>query len=97
MTAGQTSRFSSSAPARPLFYLDLAKPMRRLRDTEQVKDFLSPDGVTKVLISRSNFMKELVEAFPEGVPAEPTVKEKINPWEKQKDPFVAWIIPDKGK
>lgn len=51
----------------------------------------------QVLISRSNFMKELVEAFPEGVPAEPTLKEKRNPWEKQKDPFIAWIIPDKEK
>jgi len=70
--------------------------MHCLRDTDHVKDFLSPDGRTKVLISRSRFMKELVAAFPEGVPAEPTLKEKMNPWEKQKDLFAAWIIPDKG-
>jgi len=88
--------FFGQCSGKTLFYFDLAGPMHCLRDMDQVKDFLSPDGRTKVLISRSRFMKELVAALPEGVPAEPTLKEKMNPWEKQKDLFAAWIIPDKG-
>ena len=80
-----------------VFYLGLTKPMSRLNDLDQVRDFLGPDGTPRVLISQSSFMKELAAAFPEGVPAEPTLKEKTNPWEKKKDPFVAWIIPDKGE
>jgi len=86
--------FGQCSP-KTLFYMGLAKPVRLLRDTHQVKSFLSPDGTTKVVISRSNFVEELVQAFPMGVPAEPTLKEKTNPWEKQKECFVAWIIPDR--
>ncbi len=48
-------------------------------------------------MSRSNFVKELVQAMPDGVTAEPTLKEKKNVWEEQKDPFMAWIIPDRGR
>jgi len=79
-----------------VFYLGLAKPIRRLGDVDEVRNFLSADGMTRVLISRSNFMDELVKAFPEGVTAEPTLKEMRNPWERQKDPFIAWIIQDQG-
>ena len=87
--------FFGQCPHETLFYLDLAKPIRHLRNADEVKGFLSSDSMTKVLISRSNFMKELVEAFPDGVTAEPTLKENTKPWEKQKDPFVAWIVPDR--
>jgi hypothetical protein len=47
-------------------------------------------------VSCNTFAKQLVEAFPTGVPAEPTLMEKMNPWEEQKDPFVAWIIANRG-
>lgn len=94
--APENIAFFGQCSDKTMFYLDLAKPLRHLRDADQVTSFLRPDGTTKVLISRSGFMKELVEAFPERVTAEPTLKEKKNPWEKQKDPFVAWIIPYQG-
>ena len=88
--------FGQCSP-KTLFYMDLAKPVRLLSDADQVKAFLSPDGTTKVVLSRSSFVEELVGAFPEGVPAEPTLKENLNPWDKQRDPFVAWIIQDRGR
>lgn len=87
--------FFGQCPGDTVFYLGLTKPIRCLGDTDDVREFLSTDGANRVLISRSRFLKELEKAFPEGDMAEPTLKEKMHPWEKEKDPFMAWIIPDR--
>lgn len=89
--------FFGQCPTKAVFYLDQAKPMRILSDIDEVRCFLSSDGTAKVVISRARFLKELAPVFPEGTMTEPTLKEKKNPWEKQKDPFVAWIIPAKSR
>jgi 4-amino-4-deoxy-L-arabinose transferase-like glycosyltransferase len=88
--------FFGQCSPKTVFYLDLAKPIRQLCDADQVKSSLSPNGTTAVLISRNRFMKELVAAFPKGVPTEPTLKEKMYPWEKDKDSYMVWIIAGHG-
>lgn len=82
---------------RTLFYMGLPEPIRSLQDTNQANDFLIPNGEPKVIISRRRFEKDLVGAFPDGVVPEPILKERTYPWEENKDPYEAWIIPGKGR
>lgn len=85
--------FFGTCSCKTMFYVGLPRPMRSLRDTCEVREFLDSDDTTKVLISRGGLMEELADGLPEAVAAAPTLKEKEHPWEKQKDPYVAWIIP----
>lgn len=75
-----------------LFYMDLPKPVILIESAEQLNDFLSSEAKTKLLISHSDYKKELLDALPEWVPEQPTLKEKIYPWEKDKKKYRAWII-----
>jgi 4-amino-4-deoxy-L-arabinose transferase-like glycosyltransferase len=95
--APENIAFFGQCPTKAVFYLGQVRPMRILSDIDEVRSFLTPDGTTKVVISRDRFLKELVPALPKEATAEPTLKEKKKPWEKQEDPFVAWIIPDRAR
>jgi 4-amino-4-deoxy-L-arabinose transferase-like glycosyltransferase len=79
-----------------LFYMDLPEPALLIKSTEQLNDFLSSEAKTKVLISHCDYNKELLAAFPEWVPGQPTLKEKIYQWEKM-DKYEAWIIKSEQK
>ena len=76
--------------------MDLPEPAIRIESTKQLNDFLSSEAKTKVLISNGDYNKELLDAFPEWVPEQPTLKEKIYPWEK-KEKYEAWIIQNERK
>jgi len=79
-----------------LFYMNMPEPVLLIKSTEQLNDFLNSEAKTKLLISHSDYKKELLDAFPERVPEQPTFKEKINPWEKKKK-YEAWIIRSEPK
>jgi len=79
-----------------LFYMDLPEPALLIESSEQLNDFLSSEAKTKLLISHSDYNKELLAALPEWVPEQPTLKEKIYPWEKM-DKYEAWIIQNERK
>lgn len=85
--------FFGQCSCKTMFYVGLPRPMCFLSNTDQVKEFLESSDATKVVISRNDFIEELADRLPKAMAAAPTMKEKRNPWEKQKDPFVAWIIP----
>jgi 4-amino-4-deoxy-L-arabinose transferase-like glycosyltransferase len=87
--------FYRKIPNKVLFYLNLPGPTLKPRDVESLKEFLA-QGRTRVLISDSQYRKELVDAFPGGVIPEPTLKEQTYPWEKESK-YEAWIIPSEGK
>jgi hypothetical protein len=74
-----------------LFYLDMPEPALIVSNEEQLNDFLNSDGKTRILISDGDHKEELLDALPEWVPQQPTLKEKIYPWEK-KEKYEAWII-----
>jgi len=77
-----------------LFYMDLPEPALLMMSTEQLNDLLSSEA--KVLISHSDYHKELQAALPEWVPEQPTLKEKMYPWEKM-EKYEAWIIKSERK
>jgi len=79
-----------------LFYMDLPEPALLIESTKQLNDFLSSEAKTKLLISHGDYKKELLAALPEWVPEQPTLKEKIYPWEK-KEKYEAWIIQNERK
>ena len=79
-----------------LFYMDLPEPVIRIESTKQLNGFLSSEAKTKVLISHGDYNNELLAALPEWVPEQPTLKEKIYPWEKKKK-YEAWIIQNERK
>jgi 4-amino-4-deoxy-L-arabinose transferase-like glycosyltransferase len=79
-----------------LFYMNLPEPVLLIKKTEQLNDFLSSEAKTKLLISHGDYEKELLDALPEWVPEQPTLKEKIYPWEKEKK-YEAWIIQNEQK
>lgn len=79
-----------------LFYLDMPEPVLIVSNDEGLNDFLSSQAEAKVLISHGDYKKELLAALPEWVPEQPTLKEKINPWEKKKK-YEAWIIQSEQK
>jgi len=74
-----------------LFYLDMPEPVQIISNEEKLNDFLSSEAEARVLISHGDYNKELLAALPEWVPEQPTLKEKIYPWEKKKK-YKAWII-----
>jgi 4-amino-4-deoxy-L-arabinose transferase-like glycosyltransferase len=79
-----------------LFYMDLPGPMLIIRNAEELNDFLDSEAKTKVLVSHIEFQKELLDILPDWVPADSTLKEKVNPWEKKKK-YEAWIIKSEEK
>jgi hypothetical protein len=79
-----------------LFYLDMPEPVFIVSNQEELNDFLSSEAEAMILISHGDHNKELLAALPEWVPEQPTLKEKIYPWEKKKK-YEAWIIQNEMK
>lgn len=79
-----------------LFYLDLPEPVLIVKNNEELNEFLSSEAKARILISHGDYNKELLDALPEWVSKESTLKEKINPWEKKKK-YEAWIIQSEQK
>jgi len=79
-----------------LFYLDMPEPVQIISNEEKLNDFLSSEAKARVLISHGDYNKELLAVLPEWVPEQPTLKEKIYPWEK-KEKYEAWIIQNEWK
>jgi 4-amino-4-deoxy-L-arabinose transferase-like glycosyltransferase len=82
---------------RMLFYLESKKPARCIRTAEELEDFLGSAADVKVLISSAESHEQLVSLGRGKVAAEPTVIERVHPWETQKNKSVAWIIPGPAK
>lgn len=82
---------------RMLFYLDSKKPARYIQTAEELEDFLGSAADVKVLISGVESREQLVGFGRGRIAAEPTVKERIHPWETRRNKYEAWIIPDAAK
>jgi 4-amino-4-deoxy-L-arabinose transferase-like glycosyltransferase len=83
-------------PAKMLFYLDLPEPATLLNDAESLREFLSSQGKTRVLVSEDQYQKELIDILPDEMAMRPTMKEKVYPWEKM-EKYEAWIIQGEAK
>ena len=79
-----------------LFYLDMPEPALIVSNEEELNDFLSSEAKARILISDGDYNKQLLAALPEWVPEQPTLQEKIYPWEKKKK-YEAWIIQGERK
>lgn len=76
-----------------LFYLKPEEPIHGIKDEQELRDFLSCPTNTRVLIVHNNTHENLARAFPKGMAPEPTLKERIYPWEKEsKKKLEAWIV-----
>jgi 4-amino-4-deoxy-L-arabinose transferase-like glycosyltransferase len=82
---------------RMLFYLDLNKPARCIHTAEELEDFLGSAADVKVLISSAESREQLAGLARGKIAAEPTVKERVHPWETQKNKYMAWIVADAAK
>ena len=80
-----------------LFYLDVPGFVRVVKSPESVTNFLRSGKDTKVLISDHQGFKDLFRELPVGTLGQPSVSEKIYPWEKiSKKKLVAWKIKREG-
>ena len=80
-----------------LFYLDVPGFVRVVKSPESVTNFLRSGKDTKVLISTRRDLKYLFRELPAGTLGQPSVNEKIFPWEKNsKKKLVAWEIKREG-
>jgi 4-amino-4-deoxy-L-arabinose transferase-like glycosyltransferase len=80
-----------------LFYLDVPGFVRVVNSPEAVTSFLRSGKDTKVLISTRRKLKDLFRELPAGTLGQPSVSEKIYPWEKNsKKKLVAWKIKREG-
>jgi 4-amino-4-deoxy-L-arabinose transferase-like glycosyltransferase len=82
---------------RMLFYINSQKPTRCIRSAEELKDFLVSPADVKVLICGVESHEKLAGLLPQWMSAEPTVKERVYPWETLKNKHEAWIVPGSGK
>jgi len=74
-----------------LFYMDLPEPVLMLKDVDSVNRFLSSTNKTRILVSHYDYYSELAGVLPEKIVNQPTLEEKVYPWEKDKK-YKAWII-----
>jgi len=75
-----------------LFYINLREPVPVLEDANAVRSFLNSKNGTKVLVSYSEYLNELADVLPPEMLNQPTLREKVYPWEKRKKEYQAWII-----
>ena len=76
-----------------LFYLDQPKPVRMLTNTESVQIFLESCKGDKFFITTEKYLKELKPVLPAEVAENPTLREKVYPWERNNSKnLVAWLI-----
>jgi 4-amino-4-deoxy-L-arabinose transferase-like glycosyltransferase len=90
--AGQIAFFRKFS-IKTLFYMDLPEPVTVLDDVDEVKPFLNSTKETRILVSRYDYHNELAGVLPEKMMSRPTLKEKAEPWQKDKK-YEAWIITD---
>jgi hypothetical protein len=78
-----------------LFYLDLPKPVRVLKEPVLVQDFLESDRKLKVLVLIHGDLMDLFPDSPVGLRAKQILREKVYPWERKGHrKLVAWMILD---
>jgi 4-amino-4-deoxy-L-arabinose transferase-like glycosyltransferase len=78
-------------PFEVLFYLDWPQQIRPVQNTEGLNDFLNSQGETRVLICRGEFRQELAGLLPAGTTIQPTLKERVYPWQDESKKYTAWI------
>ena len=80
-----------------LFYLDVPGFVRVVKSSESVTNFFRSGKDTKMLISDRQGFKDLFRELPAGTLGQPSVSEKISPWEKtSQKKLVAWKIKREG-
>jgi hypothetical protein len=80
-----------------LFYLDVPGFVRVVKSPVALTNFLRSGKDTKVLISNRRDFNDLFRELPAGTLGQPSVSEKIYPWEKNsKEKLVAWKIKKEG-
>jgi 4-amino-4-deoxy-L-arabinose transferase-like glycosyltransferase len=90
--AGQIA-FYRKFSIKTLFYMNLPEPVPVLKDAEAVKSFLRSTNETRILVSLYEYHSELAGVLPDNMVNQPTLVEKVYPWEKEKK-YEAWIITD---
>lgn len=66
-----------------LFYLDLPEPIGVLKDSDAVQSFVESGKGNKVLVSTRKDYESLLPALPAGLGGQPTLSEKVYPWERK--------------
>lgn len=85
--------FYGTTMTNTLFYLDQPKPVRMLTNTESVQIFLESCKGDKFFITTEKYLKELKPVLPAEVTENPTLSEKVYPWERNNSKnLVAWLI-----
>jgi 4-amino-4-deoxy-L-arabinose transferase-like glycosyltransferase len=75
-----------------LFYLDFSRPVQLVSDQEAVRRFIESES-TNVLISRRNYLAELMPILPADLIKRPDLAEKVQPWERKgSGKLVAWDL-----
>jgi 4-amino-4-deoxy-L-arabinose transferase-like glycosyltransferase len=92
LDAGQIAFFRKFS-TKTLFYMDLPEPVLMLKDVDAVNRFLSSTNETRILVSHYDYHKELAGVLSEKMINQPTLEEKVYPWEKEKK-YEAWIVTD---
>lgn len=85
--------FFRKFPIQTLFYMDLPEPVIVLDNTKAIKPFLNSTKEPKILVSHYDYQSDLADVLPEKMVSQPTLQEKVNPWEREKK-YRAWIIRD---
>ena len=81
-----------------LFYLDMAGPVRLLKDSKSVQDFLQSCRGDRVLITKRKYSKDLSLAVAPELRRQPTLSEQVYPWQgKSIEKLIAWKIREKGE
>ena len=92
LDAGQIALYRKFS-VKTLFYMDLPEPVPLLENVDAVNSFMNSTNETRILVSHYDYHKELAGALPEKMVNQPTLEEKVYPWEKEKK-YEAWIITD---
>jgi len=85
--------FYRKMPTNALFYLDLPGPIRVLKNTDEVRDFVESGGGDKFMILPLKDSGNLSPFLSTGLDGQPTLSEKVYPWQRKAlGKLVAWKI-----
>ncbi|MEN6427888.1 MAG: glycosyltransferase family 39 protein [Phycisphaerales bacterium] len=76
-----------------LFYLHVDKPIRILKDVDQLRSFLKP-GVPGMVITQNRYVAALPPEIVNDLQKQRNFREKVQPWESKsskKEKWVAWL------
>ncbi len=79
-------------PFEVLFYVDPPERIHQIQNAEGLNDFLSSHAETRVLLCRGEFHQELAGLLPAGMALQPTLKERVYPWQEESEKYAAWIV-----